>query len=316
MNRRQFLSSAALLAATPFWGNAVFAQNKTRALEDFFVLPKEVKIPKIGLGLWRVGNSEVGVAVEAALKTGYRHFDSAQAYGNEKTLGEAIQLAIQNKMVKREDVFITSKVRAEHKTYEAAKESIEESLQKINLDYIDLMLIHAPQPWYTFRKGNYDKENQEVWRAMEEFYANGKIKAIGVSNFLEKDLENIFQSAQVRPSVNQILLHIGKTPFGLVDFCKKENVLVEAYSPIAHGSLLRDPNLEKLAQKYQVSTAQLCIRYTLQLDVVTLPKSSKPQHIAQNAEVDFEISAEDMEILKNWGSPDYGENAKFPVFKK
>lgn len=281
-------------------------------LQDFFTLANGVKVPKLGLGLWRIEDGKVPGVIEAALKVGYRHFDSAQAYANEVGTG----LGVRNSTLKREEIFVTTKVAAEHKSYESAKKSIDESLKKLGLDYIDLMLIHAPQPWSDFRGGDYFEGNVAAWRALEEAYKAGKLRAIGVSNFLQKDLENIFAHCETKPMVNQILTHIGNTPFDLIDYCKKQNILVEAYSPIAHGELLKDERLVKIAQKYAVSVPQLCIRYALQIGTLPLPKSSNPTHIADNAKVDFIIAEADLQALRELKFKDYGEHSYFPVFSK
>ena len=282
-------------------------------LNEFFTLQNGVKVPKLGLGLWRIDNDKVSAAIEAAVNVGYRHFDSAQAYANEAGTGEGVRNAIA-KGLKREELFVTTKVAAEHKSYEAASASIEQSLAKLGLDYVDLMLIHAPQPWNDFRGGDYFEGNAAAWRALEEAYKEGKVRAIGVSNFLQKDLANIFANCAVKPMVNQVLCHIGNTPFELIEHCKNEGLLVQAYSPIAHGELLRDERLVKIAANYGVSVPQLCIRYCLELGVCPLPKSANPAHIASNAQVDFKISEADLTELKNLSFKNYGEHSYFPVF--
>ena len=216
----------------------------------------------------------------------------------------------------RNEIFVTSKVAAEAKSYESAAASIDETLSKIGLDYIDMMIIHSPQPWAEFRiEKRYFEENKEVWRALEDAYTAGKIKAIGVSNFLQDDLENILADCKIKPMVNQILLHISNTNTELIDFCNKNGILVEAYSPIAHGEALKNDAITAMAKKYGVSTAQLCIRYVIQLGTVALPKTGNPVHIKDNANVDFEISDEDMKALKEMEHIDnYGEFNVFPVF--
>lgn len=322
MNRREFLNASVSLAAGSFLNPAIAQTSQTvaktakkpRIITEFFTLSNGVKIPKIGLGLWRIPNDKIQEAINAALKNDYRHFDTAQAYANEDGTGKALRIAIEKDIIKRDEIFITSKIRAEIKDFETAKKSIDETLNKMGLAFIDLMLIHAAEPWNSFRHGNFDEGNRAVWRALEEALQNGKVRAIGVSNFLEKDLNNILSTAKVAPMVNQILLHVGNTPFELMEFCKKQNILVEAYSPIAHGNLLKSQELKAMAEKYKVSAAQLCIRYALDLGVLPLPKSANPQHIAQNAAVDFTISAQDLEILKILNFKNYGENAHFPVF--
>lgn len=161
------------------------------------------------------------------------------------------------------------------------------------------MLIHWPQPWDEKGSVNrYEKENLAVWKAMEEAYTEGKIKALGVSNFTIEDIQNIQENASIKPMVNQIEVHVGQTPVELINFCHENGIIVEAYSPIGHGNLLNNEDLKIMAEKYKVSVAQLCIRYTIQLGCVTLPKSSQRKHIEANAKVNFEISDKDMELLK------------------
>ena len=187
----------------------------------------------------------------------------------------------------------------------------------MGLDYLDMMIIHSPQPWVEVNQSDdrYVEGNRAAWRALEEAYNEGKLKAIGVSNFQIEDLESLMETAKVRPMVNQILCHISNTPSELIDFCQKSNIVVEAYSPIAHGEILNQPEIKAMADKYKVSVPQLCIRYTLQLGTVSLPKTANPEHMKTNAEVDFEISAEDMETLKNFKKIEsYGSSSGFPVY--
>ena len=252
-------------------------------------------------------------AVNEAVKLGYRHIDTAQAYGNERGVGEGVR----NCGVKREELFVVSKVAAEHKTYEAAMTGINETLEKMGLDYLDMMIIHSPQPWVEVNQSDdrYVEGNREAWRALEDAYKAGKLKAIGVSNFKQEDIESLLETATVKPMVNQILLHISNTPIELVEYCQKNGIAVEAYSPIAHGEILNQPEIKAIADKYGVTVPQLCIRYTLQLGAISLPKTANPEHMKSNAEVDFEISAEDMEVLKNFKKiEDYGESSGFPVY--
>ena len=178
------------------------------------------------------------------------------------------------------------------------------------------MIIHSPQPWAEFRgEHRYFEENREVWRALEDAYRSGKVRAIGVSNFLQDDLESLLAGCTVKPMINQILTHIANTPLALIEFCRENGILTEAYSPIAHGEALKNGVILKMAEKYGVSPAQLCIRYVLELGMVALPKTADPDHMKANAEVDFAISADDMELLKHCEKiRDYGEYSFFPVF--
>ena len=281
-------------------------------LNEYYVLNNGVKIPKLGLGTWLIDNEKVVDVVKNAIEVGYRHIDTAQAYENEEGVGKAIR----ESGVAREKIFVTSKVAAEAKTYEEAYQSIMESLNKMGLDYLDLMIIHSPEPWAEFcGEKRYFEENKEVWRALETAYKEGKVKAIGVSNFLQDDLENILNSCEIKPMVNQILTHVSNTKKELITFCKEHDILVEAYSPIAHGAALENEELQKMAQKYHVSVPQLCIRYVLELGLVALPKASTKEHIIDNAKVDFEISEDDMTVLKNMDTiENYGSDDFFPVF--
>lgn len=280
-------------------------------IDENFELYNGVKIPKLGLGTWFIDDDVVSKAVCEAVKIGYRHIDTAQAYGNERGVGEGILKCGLN----REDIFVTTKLAAEIKTYDEAVLSIEKSLQIMGLDYIDLMLIHSPEPWDDFRGGNYDKGNQEAWRALEDAYKAGKLRAIGVSNFKKSDLENILSNCTIKPMVNQLLVHISNTPDSLITYCQNHNILVEGYSPIAHGKILENKQIIEIANKYHVTVAQLCLRYDLQLGTLPLPKTANPQHMKENADIDFEISSKDMEILKNIEKiKDYGEFSYFPVF--
>lgn len=281
-------------------------------LNETYTLANGVKIPKLGLGTWFIDDDKAADAVRAAVKLGYRLVDTAQAYGNECGVGEGIRTC----GIPREKLFVADKVAAELKTYDSAMKSVDESLKKTGLDYFDQMIIHSPQPWSEFRvEKRYFEENKEVWRALEDAQAAGKVKVIGVSNFLKDDLENLLSDCRVKPSVNQILLHIAGTDMPLVDFCRENGILAEAYSPIAHGEALKNPEIVKMAQKYGVTVAQLCIRYVIELGAVALPKTANPAHMADNADVDFVISNEDMETLKRMEHiSDYGEYSVFPVF--
>ena len=272
-----------------------------------------VKIPQLGLGTWFIEDAKVADAVKEAVKLGYRHIDTAQAYGNERGVGEGVR----NCGVKREELFVVSKVAAEHKTYEAAMTGINETLEKMGLDYLDMMIIHSPQPWVEVNQSDdrYVEGNREAWRALEDAYKAGKLKAIGVSNFKQEDIESLLETATVKPMVNQILLHISNTPIELVEYCQKNGIAVEAYSPIAHGEILNQPEIKAIADKYGVTVPQLCIRYTLQLGAISLPNTANPEHMKSNSEVNFEISAEDMEVLKKFKKiEDYGESSGFPVY--
>ena len=258
-------------------------------------LANGVKIPQLALGTWLIDDSRVRQVALDAIHIGYRHIDTAQAYDNEKGVGYAVR----HSGISRDKLFITSKVAAEIKSYPLAAKSIDESLRVSGLDYMDLMLIHCPQPWAEYEKNpyRYVEENRSVWRALEEAYRAGKVRAIGVSNFNETDISNLCDAADVMPMVNQVFCHAGNTPMNLIRFCQQRGIVMEAYSPVAHGRALTDKPLISMAERYGVSVAQLCIRYCLQLGMVALPKSTQEKHIEQNSQLNFNISEADMRLL-------------------
>jgi diketogulonate reductase-like aldo/keto reductase len=281
-------------------------------LEETYTLSNGVEIPKLGLGTWFIDNDKAAAVVGDAVKIGYRHIDTAQAYGNEEGVGDGVR----NCGVSRDQIFVTTKLAADVKSYEEAVDSIDGSLATMGLDHLDLMIIHSPQPWGEFRgEDRYFEGNREAWRALEEAYEAGKLRAIGVSNFEREDIDNILGSCTVKPMVNQILVHIAETPHDLISYSQEQGLLVEAYSPIAHGELLKNERVREIADKYDVSVAQLSIRYTLQLGLLPLPKTENPEHMKSNADVDFEISDDDMETLKGIEPlEDYGDASAMPVF--
>ena len=282
-------------------------------LEETFALSNGVRIPKLGLGTWLIADDAVSGLVREAIEIGYRHIDTAQAYANERGVGKGLRAS----GVPRDQIFVTTKLAAESKDFADATDRIDGSLKTLGLDHVDLMLIHSPQPWSAFRKGEHFLEgNLEAWRALEEAHKAGKLRAIGVSNFEQTDLDNILDNGAVKPMVNQILVHVGSTPFDVIDYSQRKDILVEAYSPVAHGAALNNRDLAAMAERYDVSVAQLCIRYCLQLGLLPLPKTVNPAHMRANTAVDFIISDADMETLKNAASDtDYGEASKFPVFR-
>ena len=266
-------------------------------LKESLQLANGLEIPLIGLGTWQMSPEEAARTVEHALKNDYIHIDTARAYGNEEGVGRGMKAS----GLAREDYFLTTKVRGESKSYDDAKKDIEDSLKALDTSYIDLVIIHAPRPWNEMRVDSIDnyyyEENQEVWKALEEFYEEGKIKAIGVSNFEIDDLKNLFEHAKVKPMLNQIKYHIGDRDEELVQFCQENDMVVEAYSPIGTGKLLNNENIKKIADKYNKTTAQVSIRYAFQKGLVVLPKSVHEEYIDQNAEIDFELSVSDMDFL-------------------
>ena len=283
-------------------------------LQETYTLSNGVKIPKLALGTWMIDDADVAKAVHTAVDIGYRHIDTAQAYQNERGVGEGVRTA----SVPREQLFVTTKLDAGIKTYDGAKDAIDGSLSKMGLDRIDMMIIHSPQPWEDFRGDDrYFEGNLAAWKALEEAYEAGKLGAIGVSNFQAADVDNLVENASVKPMVNQILAHISNTPFDLIEHSTKHGLLVEAYSPVGHGKILDNEEIKAVAEKYGVSVPQLSIRYCIELGLLPLPKTANPDHMKSNADIDFEISAEDMETLKSVKPIEhYGDASDFPVFAK
>ena len=280
---------------------------------EIMKLSNGVEIPQLALGTWLIDDDKAAAAVRAAIEIGYTHIDTAQAYENERGVGEGIRTS----GIAREKLFVTTKVAAEHKDYKSAAEGIDESLRKMGLDYIDMMIIHSPQPWMEVNQSDnrYIEGNREAWRALQDAYKAGKLRAIGVSNFLREDIDSLWEAAEIKPMVNQVLCHIANTPLELIRYCQDKGVVMEAYSPVAHGEAMKIPAIAEMAKKYGVTIPQLCIRYDIQLGLIVLPKTANPAHMKTNAEVDFVISDEDMEILKTVEKIDnYGDSSFFPVF--
>ena len=232
---------------------------------------------------------------------------------NEAGVGEGIR----NCGVARDEIFVTTKVAAEHKDYKSAMDGIDGSLKAMGLDHIDMMIIHSPQPWVKVNQSDdrYFEGNLEAWRALTDAYKAGKLRAIGVSNFLKEDIDNIWNNADEKPMVNQVLCHISNTPMDLIKYCQDKGIVMEAYSPVAHGEALKNEKIAQMAKKYGVSVPQLCIRYDIQLGMIVLPKTANPEHMRSNSDVEFVISDADMDVLKNVEHiKDYGEHGFFPVF--
>lgn len=281
--------------------------------KETLTLANGVVIPQLALGTWLIDDDKAAEAVRNAVEIGYRHIDTAQAYGNERGVGEGVRTC----GIVREGIFVTSKVAAEHKDYKTAAAGIDETLRKMGFDYLDMMIIHSPQPWKEVNQSDnrYIEGNREAWRALEDAYKAGKLRAIGVSNFLQGDIESLCETAEIKPMVNQILAHISNTPLELINYCQQNEIIVEAYSPVAHGEAMKNPAIKAMADKYGVSVPQLCIKYDIQIGMIVLPKTANPDHMRSNAELDFVISDEDMELLKNIEHiKDYGESSFFPVF--
>ena len=269
------------------------------SLESVFVLSNGVKMPCLGFGTWQSSDGEEAYnAVLSALRLGYRHIDTAAAYGNEKSVGLAVADFLKESSLKRSDLFITTKLWNEDHGYESTKKAIDCSLEKLGLDYLDLYLIHWPNP-VKFRSC-WQKANAESWAAMEEAVEAGKIRAIGISNFCERHIDELLKTAKIKPMVNQIKVCPGQPERELADYSRSLGMVVEGYSPLGTGGIFKNAEIKQLAEKYGRTVAQVCIRWCLQQEVVPLPKSVNFARIKENSEIfDFTISEEDLEIIAN-----------------
>lgn len=264
-------------------------------LNDTYKLSNGVEIPIIGFGTWQAENGEIAYnSVISAIKAGYRHIDTAEGYGNEESVGRAVK----DSGIPREQLFITSKLWNDLHGYDNTMTAFEGTLKALDTDYLDLFLIHWPNP-LKFRDC-WQETNAGSWRAFEELYRAGKIRAIGVSNFCERHIEELMKTAEIAPMVNQIRLCPGCTQRELTEYCRERNILLEAYSPLGTGKIFEVPEMQKLSKKYNRSIAQICIRWSLQNGWLPLPKSVTEQRIAENAEVfDFELSDQDMQLINS-----------------
>ena len=267
--------------------------------DEFYILNNGIKIPKIAFGTWQIAPEDAYASTTLALKAGYRHIDTALAYGNEKEIGKAIK----DFGIKREEIFVTTKLPAQIKGYNEALDAFNTSLTNLGLDYIDLYLIHAPWPWSNIGQ-DCTKENIESWKAMIKLYNDGKIRAIGVSNFRPENIKPLIDETGVVPMANQIRFFIGNTQKKVVDYCNENNILIEAYSPLATSKLLADDGVINMAKKYNVTPAALALRYCIEKNTLPLPKSTHEERIKANLNLDFKISEEDLEILDEFHNVD------------
>jgi diketogulonate reductase-like aldo/keto reductase len=258
-------------------------------LQSTATLHNGVKMPWFGLGVFKVEEGpELVNAVKAAIKYGYRSIDTAAIYENEEGVGQGIREGIAEAGIRREDLFVTSKVWNADLGYDQTLAAYQTSLAKLGLDYLDLYLIHWPV------EGKY----KEAWRALETLYKSGKIKAIGVSNFQTHHLESLMEDAEIKPMINQVEFHPRLTQKNLLSFCREHGIQLEAWSPLMQGQLLNHPQLQEIANKYKKSIAQIILRWDLQNGVITIPKSTKEERIIQNAAIfDFELTEGDMALI-------------------
>lgn len=263
------------------------------------------KLPTVGFGTYKSKGQEGIEAVSTAISSGYSLIDTAAVYGNEETVGKGIKAS----GASRKDIFVTTKLWRENLGYESTKKEFEKSLTRLDLEYIDLYLIHWPANAKNY--DNWQKTNADTWRAMEELQAEGKIKSIGVSNFFQEHLEALFETAKVIPAVNQIEFHPGYWQQELVSYCKKQNISLEAWSPLARGKVFENKVLEEIAKAHNKSVSQVCLRWIIQHEVIAIPKSTNPERIQENIELfDFELTSAEMEKIDHL--PKMGFSGELP----
>ncbi len=258
-----------------------------------FVLNNNVVVPYVGYGTWQITEPDMVIgSVLYALKNGYRHIDTAQIYNNQKYIGQAIKQS----GIDRKDIFITSKVWNSCRGYEKTLQAFEQTLQELDTDYLDLYLIHWP--YNDKSSANPDQDNIDTWRALEHLYKAGKVRAIGLSNFNIKQVNNILLNCEIAPMANQVEIHPGHYQKDLVEFCQANNILVQAWSPLGSGSLLNNPTLNTIADTYNVSVAKLCLNWIYSKNIQPLPKSTTKENIIKNLSFyDFDLDQQDIDII-------------------
>lgn len=265
-------------------------------MNEFQELYNGMKLPNMGFGVWQIPKGVTAHCVKLALKAGYRYIDTAAAYHNEKEVGEGIRQAMEEYGIKREEIFVSTKLWNDHRGYDKAVEAIETSLDNLGLDYIDLYMLHWPAvaKWHD----NWRDINADTYRAVEDYYKQGKIKSIGVANYLAHHLEALIEDTDIKPMVNQIEYHPGFGQIESAKYCQEHGIIVEAWSPLGCGEVLQNKTLKQLADKYKKSTAQICIRWLLQKNILPIMKSTHEERMIENMQVfDFEISSQDMQII-------------------
>ncbi|WP_099205388.1 aldo/keto reductase [Scatolibacter rhodanostii] len=262
---------------------------------NFYTLSNGVEIPSIGFGTWQAHNGEVAISsVVSAIEAGYRHIDTAQLYRNEESVG----IAVKKSGVDRKELFITSKLENNEHGYEKTLAAFEGTMKKLDMDYLDLFLIHWPNPIAS--RDQWQEDNAGTWKAFEELYRAKRIRAIGISNFHPHHIEELLKTATIVPMVNQIRLCPGETQDEIVDYCRSKNMLLEAYSPLGVGKIFEVPEMQELSKKYNRSIAQICIRWSLQRGYLPLPKSVTPERIKENLDVfDFNLEDADVQLISN-----------------
>lgn len=255
--------------------------NKSNMNMPFLTLSNGLQMPAIGFGTWRARGEEARQAVEHALRAGYRHIDTAARYENEEFVGQAIRRAQEEGTVQRKDLFVTTKVWNTERGYDRTLRACHDSLQRLGLDYVDLLLVHWPASPH--QRNDWREVNADTWRAMEQLLRDGHVKSIGVSNFMEHHLQPLLDTAEVAPMVNQIEVHPGYTQAALVDWCQSRGIVVEAWRPLGKGELMQHPVVQQVAEAHPGFTpAQVCLAWLLQRGIAPLPKSTHAERIAEN----------------------------------
>ena len=276
-----------------------------KSIYDTYTLNNGVKIPCVAYGTYKAADENGADIIAAAVEEGYRYFDTASFYETEEYVAEAIRRS----GLPREDFFIATKLWKEEMGYEEALAAFERSAKRLNTDYIDLYLIHWPRPTLDYQ--DWKQLDIDTWRALEKLYKEGKVRAIGLSNFLPHHLDNILENCEIKPMVNQIEYHAGYTQEATVQYCKQHDILVQAWSPISRGRIFRDVTLVELAEKYQVSVPKLALRFCIQNGIVPLPKAASRERMRENMNLfDFEISDEDMKRINT--IPQVGWSGEHP----
>ena len=265
-------------------------------LDTYYKLNSGYAIPAVGFGTWQSEPEKTAAAVQTAIECGFRHIDTASLYRNEKEVGEGVAAALKAGGLRREDIFVTTKVWNSERGYGRTLRSFEQSISSLGMEYVDLFLIHWPAVPSQYEC--WKELNLETWRAMEKLVGDGRVRSIGVSNFMPRHLEPLLDSCRILPAVNQIEYHPGWTQPECVEFCKKHGILVEAWSPLANGDALKNESLIAMAEKYGVSVSQLVLNWVAANGVIPLSKSVTPSRIMENAQAfDFVIAEEDLRSI-------------------
>jgi len=276
-----------------------------KSIYDTYTLNNEMQIPCMGFGTYKAAQGNNVEILKTAIEAGYRYFDTASFYGTEEYVGKAVK----ESQIPREEFFLVSKMWKDEMGYEKTKKALEDTLRRLQTDYLDIYLIHWPRP--TADCENWKEIDLETWRAMEEMYAEGKIRGLGLSNFLPQHLENILQNCKIKPVVDQLELHPGYMQQAAVQYLKEHDIYPQAWSPIGRQRVLEEKLLVELAEKYHVSPAQICLRYLVQNQIIPLPKSSSMERMKQNMDVfGFSIDEEDMYLISSM--PQAGWSGEHP----